>query len=185
LAAGEIADISSNLTFGTGGKDKEGKAVAGWGYYEVRSFVRLSVILLHSINTRRSLEVRALDPAGMEQMAYILISQILELVTLKFLSGGILFWCTVSGYARDLQGLENGAVAKVFIARLNFWSPCKCQSFLRQANSLGFNEKLIMFFHHPSIEKNQATVWHGRWWFRLVGKEYMDQKITLRGWGHV
>lgn len=30
-----IADISSNLTFGTGGKDKEGKAVAGWGYYEV------------------------------------------------------------------------------------------------------------------------------------------------------
>jgi hypothetical protein len=25
----------SNLTFGTGGKDKDGVAVAGWGYYEV------------------------------------------------------------------------------------------------------------------------------------------------------
>lgn len=25
----------SNLTFGTGGKDKDGKAEAGWGYYEV------------------------------------------------------------------------------------------------------------------------------------------------------
>ncbi|KAL9709496.1 hypothetical protein Ac2012v2_007232 [Leucoagaricus gongylophorus] len=25
---------TNNLTFGTGGKDKEGKAVAGWGYYE-------------------------------------------------------------------------------------------------------------------------------------------------------
>jgi hypothetical protein len=29
--------LLSNLTFGTGGKDKDGKAVAGWGYYEVRS----------------------------------------------------------------------------------------------------------------------------------------------------
>ena len=25
----------SNLTFGTGGKDKDGKNVTGWGYYEV------------------------------------------------------------------------------------------------------------------------------------------------------
>ena len=45
--------------------------------------------------------------------------------------------------------------------------------------------KPIMFFYHLSIEKNQATVWYGRWWFRLVGKEYMDQEITLKGWGHV
>lgn len=26
---------TNNLTFGAGGKDKEGKHVAGWGYYEV------------------------------------------------------------------------------------------------------------------------------------------------------
>lgn len=25
----------SNLTFGTGGKDKDGNSVSGWGYYEV------------------------------------------------------------------------------------------------------------------------------------------------------
>lgn len=97
--------------------------------------MRLSVILFHSIIIRRSLVVRAPDSTGMEQTAYILISQILELVTSKFLSGGIPFWCTVLGYVQGLQGLENGAVVKVFIARLNFWSPCKCQFFLRQADS--------------------------------------------------
>jgi hypothetical protein len=36
-----VADRSlvhlSNLTFGAGGKDKDGKHVAGWGYYEVRA----------------------------------------------------------------------------------------------------------------------------------------------------
>lgn len=26
--------LTSNLTFGTGGKDKDGKAIPGWGYYE-------------------------------------------------------------------------------------------------------------------------------------------------------
>ena len=26
---------SSNLTFGAGGKDKDGNNVTGWGYYEV------------------------------------------------------------------------------------------------------------------------------------------------------
>lgn len=27
---------TNNLTFGAGGKDSDGRAVAGWGYYEVR-----------------------------------------------------------------------------------------------------------------------------------------------------
>jgi hypothetical protein len=27
--------VNSNLTFGAGGKDKDGKNIAGWGYYEV------------------------------------------------------------------------------------------------------------------------------------------------------
>jgi hypothetical protein len=32
--------ITSNLTFGAGGKDKDGNNIAGWGYYEViRYFV--------------------------------------------------------------------------------------------------------------------------------------------------
>ena len=29
--------VHSNLTFGAGGKDKDGKNVVGWGYYEVSS----------------------------------------------------------------------------------------------------------------------------------------------------
>jgi 5-oxoprolinase (ATP-hydrolysing) len=33
----KLTTASSNLTFGAGGKDAEGKHVAGWGYYEVRS----------------------------------------------------------------------------------------------------------------------------------------------------
>ena len=33
-----IEVFCSNLTFGAGGKDKDGKNVAGWGYYEVRAF---------------------------------------------------------------------------------------------------------------------------------------------------
>jgi 5-oxoprolinase (ATP-hydrolysing) len=31
-----LTTANSNLTFGAGGKDAEGKHVAGWGYYEVR-----------------------------------------------------------------------------------------------------------------------------------------------------
>lgn len=32
----QISDIDySNLTFGEGGKDKDGRVKAGWGYYEV------------------------------------------------------------------------------------------------------------------------------------------------------
>ena len=27
--------VQSNLTFGAGGKDKDGNNVVGWGYYEV------------------------------------------------------------------------------------------------------------------------------------------------------
>ncbi len=32
-----LASASSNLTFGAGGKDKDGKNISGWGYYEVRA----------------------------------------------------------------------------------------------------------------------------------------------------
>jgi 5-oxoprolinase (ATP-hydrolysing) len=30
---------TNNLTFGAGGKDSDGRAVPGWGYYEVRGYV--------------------------------------------------------------------------------------------------------------------------------------------------
>ncbi|KAG6833148.1 hypothetical protein H0H87_010862 [Tephrocybe sp. NHM501043] len=33
-AAAASQGCTNNLTFGTGGKDKDGKAIAGWGYYE-------------------------------------------------------------------------------------------------------------------------------------------------------
>jgi len=32
----DLKPVYSNLTFGTGGKDKDGVAVVGWGYYEVK-----------------------------------------------------------------------------------------------------------------------------------------------------
>jgi len=31
------SSLCSNLTFGTGGKNSDGVAVAGWGYYEASS----------------------------------------------------------------------------------------------------------------------------------------------------
>ena len=40
--------LNSNLTFGAGGKDKDGKNVSGWGYYEVR----LSTLHCHPIITQ-------------------------------------------------------------------------------------------------------------------------------------
>jgi hypothetical protein len=27
--------VNSNITFGTDGKDKDGKSIPGWGYYEI------------------------------------------------------------------------------------------------------------------------------------------------------
>jgi 5-oxoprolinase (ATP-hydrolysing) len=36
---------TNNLTFGAGGKDSDGRAIAGWGYYEVR-------IRLHTYSVR-------------------------------------------------------------------------------------------------------------------------------------
>ena len=36
----------SNLTFGSGGKDKDGNNVTGYGYYEVRAAVLPSVEVL-------------------------------------------------------------------------------------------------------------------------------------------
>jgi hypothetical protein len=34
--------ITSNLTFGAGGKDKDGNNIAGWGYYEVIRYLCLA-----------------------------------------------------------------------------------------------------------------------------------------------
>jgi hypothetical protein len=37
---------TNNLTFGAGGKDSDGRAIAGWGYYEARGVTCLSVRML-------------------------------------------------------------------------------------------------------------------------------------------
>ena len=34
---------TNNLTFGAGGKDSDGRAVPGWGYYEVRGCVYIYI----------------------------------------------------------------------------------------------------------------------------------------------
>lgn len=43
----------SNLTFGAGGKDKDGKNVVGWGYYEVRSLKLPSSMFSFDVNSFR------------------------------------------------------------------------------------------------------------------------------------
>lgn len=40
----------SNLTFGAGGKDKDGKSIAGWGYYEVSSSIVFNSISSECVN---------------------------------------------------------------------------------------------------------------------------------------
>ena len=58
---------TNNLTFGAGGKDSDGRAIAGWGYYEACNckcvFSCANVDRLH----RRSREVQGRAQIGMER----------------------------------------------------------------------------------------------------------------------
>src|SRR5882672_464810 len=48
---------TNNLTFGAGGKDSDGRAVAGWGYYEVRDCVYSRLLVNAQLARRRLREV--------------------------------------------------------------------------------------------------------------------------------
>jgi N-methylhydantoinase B/oxoprolinase/acetone carboxylase alpha subunit len=57
---------TNNLTFGAGGKDSDGRAIAGWGYYEARG-VNMSFCANADRPYRRSREVRGRAQIGMER----------------------------------------------------------------------------------------------------------------------
>lgn len=58
---------TNNLTFGAGGKDSDGRAIAGWGYYEARGCKRVFFCANANQLRRRSLEVRGRAQIGMER----------------------------------------------------------------------------------------------------------------------
>ena len=55
-----------NLTFGAGGKDSDGRAVPGWGYYEVRGCVYIYSLANTECTRRRLREVLGRAQIGME-----------------------------------------------------------------------------------------------------------------------
>jgi hypothetical protein len=57
---------TNNLTFGAGGKDNDGRAVAGWGYYEVRGCVYIHSLANTECTRRRLREVLERAQIGME-----------------------------------------------------------------------------------------------------------------------
>ncbi len=81
----------SNLTFGAGGKDKDGNNISGWGYYEVRTDIGyFRRVMLTAAPFRLSPVARALVHRGMEHLVFTRTSQIPALVTLNSLSAATL-----------------------------------------------------------------------------------------------
>jgi N-methylhydantoinase B/oxoprolinase/acetone carboxylase alpha subunit len=58
---------TNNLTFGAGGKDSEGRAITGWGYYEVCGCGRVFLCANADRPCRQSREVREQAQTGMER----------------------------------------------------------------------------------------------------------------------
>jgi len=58
---------TNNLTFGAGGKDADGRAVAGWGYYEVHLCVLFLCCAGVDWPRRRSREVQEQAQIGTER----------------------------------------------------------------------------------------------------------------------
>lgn len=62
---------TNNLTFGAGGKDSEGRNVAGWGYYEVRGSLCLYSLVNAEGPRRRLREALGQAQLGMERRGSI------------------------------------------------------------------------------------------------------------------
>jgi len=82
--------MPSNLTFGSGGKNKDGNSIPGWGYYEVR-FILFICKFCHrlKLDPRQSRAALAQDLIGMVQTVYTPTSQIHGSGMWKFLSDDI------------------------------------------------------------------------------------------------
>lgn len=104
----------SNLTFGTGGKGKDGKVVAGWGYYEAG--VNLLCISLTSDNgfLRLSLVDPAQGPLGTVPPVSIHTLPTHGSETLKYLSAATLLCYIGSGSGRVQVGRVSGLGERVW-----------------------------------------------------------------------
>lgn len=87
--------IFSNLTFGQGGKDKDGVVKEGWGYYEVREVfpgnkaVPVFLRFVFLAYPRRLQEVQERGRVGMELQACTFTSPTRGSETSRSWSGGI------------------------------------------------------------------------------------------------
>ncbi|KAJ3821484.1 Hydantoinase B/oxoprolinase [Lentinula raphanica] len=108
-AAAASQGCTNNLTFGAGGKGKDGKAVAGWGYYETiaggsgagPSWHGTSGVHTHITNTRIG------DVEILERRYPVLLHQF----GLRSGSGGRGKWCGGEGVVRELEFLEGMQVS--------------------------------------------------------------------------
>lgn len=119
---------SSNLTFGAGGKDKDGNNITGWGYYEVHLFSHKRTLLVHtlmSVACRRSRVVQAPALAGTVQTACTRTLRTRASATSRSWSAAIHSSCTSSGSARALVGRASGAGATALCATSNSLNHCK------------------------------------------------------------
>ncbi|KAG6911043.1 hypothetical protein DXG01_005459 [Tephrocybe rancida] len=105
-AAAASQGCTNNLTFGTGGKDKDGKAIAGWGYYEASTIAGGSGagpnwhgtdgVHTHITNTRIG------DVEILERRYPVMLHQF----GLRHGSAGLGKWHGGEGVTRDLEFLE-------------------------------------------------------------------------------
>ncbi|KAG6890332.1 hypothetical protein C0992_002315 [Termitomyces sp. T32_za158] len=103
-AAAASQGCTNNLTFGTGGKDKDGKAVAGWGYYETIAggsgagpgWHGTDGVHTHITNTRIG------DVEILERRYPVMIHQF----GLRHGSAGLGKWHGGEGVIRDIEFLE-------------------------------------------------------------------------------
>ncbi|KAG6890037.1 hypothetical protein C0995_012494 [Termitomyces sp. Mi166 len=108
-AAAASQGCTNNLTFGTGGKDKDGKAVAGWGYYETIAggsgagpgWHGTDGVHTHITNTRIG------DVEILERRYPVMLHQF----GLRHGSAGLGKWHGGEGVIRDIEFLESMQVS--------------------------------------------------------------------------
>jgi hypothetical protein len=132
---------TNNLTFGAGGKDSEGRAVAGWGYYEVCSSTLYFPYAGADRLYRRLREVLGQVRIGMEHRESIHTLPTHVSATSSYLSDDTQYSCTHSVCARVLLGLVNSAGARALSGNWNSWSRCRCLFYPR------CGARLISYLH--------------------------------------
>jgi len=138
----------SNLTFGVGGKDKDGKTTSGWGYYETIAggsgagpgWHGTSGVHTHITNTRIG------DVEILERRYPIMLHQF----GIRPDSGGKGRWRGGDGVIREIEVLQQLQV-----------------SMLSEVSRPVFSYKLSHSMH--SVEEDETTIWYRRWRTWRVG----------------